>query len=79
MAKEVKGRIYAVETDTTLSLVRAISAAQALQHVVKEQYKVRVANVEDVATYMELGGKIEVATIKAGTMEVPDPQLTGDA
>lgn len=69
------GRIYAVETEDTLTLVRAVSPSQALQHVVKEQYKCRVATPDDVETYMELGGKVEVAGIKVGTMEIPDPAL----
>lgn len=72
------GRIYAVETANELTLVRSVSAAQALQHVVKEQYKVRTATPDDVETYMELGGKIEVAGIKVGTMEIPDPALKGE-
>lgn len=55
------GRIYVVENDNTASLVRAVSAAKALNFVVQEQYKVRVASVEDVASYMGMGATVEDA------------------
>jgi len=69
------GRIYVVESESELSLVRAVSAAGAINHVVKEQYKVRVASADDVAEYMAQGATIEDATIKIGTQEIPDPAL----
>lgn len=53
------GRIYVVESEDTVSLVRAISAAKALQHVVKNGYNTRVASAEDVAKYMGMGATVE--------------------
>jgi len=53
------GRIYVVESSETVSLVRAVSAAKALNHVVKNGYKVRVASADDVAEYMSMGATVE--------------------
>lgn len=68
-----------VENDDSLSLVRAVSPTQALNHVVKDQYKVRVATADDVATYMAQGATVEDTTIQVGNVTIPDPALgTGD-
>lgn len=69
------GRIYVVEDEQSVSLVRATSGPQALNHVVKSQYNVRAASADDVANYMSQGATIEDATIKIGNTEIPDPQL----
>lgn len=57
------GRLYVVEKSDEMSLVRAVSPARALNHVVKDSYIVRVATPDDVEEYMSLGGKVEDATI----------------
>jgi len=54
-------RIYIVETTDTVSLVRAVSQSQALNHVVKGQYQVRSATADEVATYMEQGATVDNA------------------
>lgn len=54
-------RIYMVETEDTMTGVRATSQAQALNHVVKGAYKVKAATADEVAQYMEAGGTIENA------------------
>lgn len=69
------GRIYVVENETSLSLVRAVSPAKALNHVVKSEYTVRPATPDDVAEFMGQGATIEDSTISIGTVEIPDPLL----
>ena len=69
------GRIYVVENENSVSLVRATSGSQALNHVVKSEYNVRIASADDVATFMSQGATVEDATIKVGTTEIPDPAL----
>lgn len=58
-------RIYVVirETENTSEtrLVTAASQAQALRHVAKGDYSVKVASTKDVAHWMGLGAKIEAA------------------
>lgn len=54
-------RIYSVESEEELTLVKANSPSQALSHVAKNQYKVKPASAMDVAEYMEAGGEIEDA------------------
>lgn len=55
-------RIYAVESETELTMVKANSQAQALSHVAKNQYKVKTATAMDVVEYMQQGGEVEDAT-----------------
>lgn len=55
-------RVYAVESENELTLVTANSQAQALSHVAKTQYKVKVATAMDVVEYMKQGGEVEDAT-----------------
>lgn len=57
------GRLYVVEQGEELTVVRAVSPARALNHVVKNSYVVRVATPDDVEMYMGLGGVVEDATI----------------
>ena len=64
------GRLYVVENDESLSIVRAVSPARALNHVVKDTFKVRTATPDDVAEYMGQGGQVEDATI-ADAQEIP--------
>lgn len=73
------GRIYVVEDEQTISLVRATSPSQALNHVVKNNYKVRVATTDDVADLMSQGATVDDATVKIGNMEVPAPGLNEEA
>ncbi len=54
-------RLYVVEDDGSMTIVRAVSEAKALQHVVKGQFKVRIAKADDVAEYMGQGGEVEVS------------------
>jgi hypothetical protein len=61
-------RLYVVENEESMTIVRAVSEARALQHVVKSQYKVRKATPDDVADYMGQGGQIEQAHI-GGTQD----------
>lgn len=53
------GRIYVVESDEEMTLVRAKSQGQALNHVMKGKYQVRSASADDVVTYMTAGGVVE--------------------
>lgn len=62
-------RVYAVESDNELTLVTANSQAQALSHVAKTQYKVKVATAMDVVEYMKQGGEVEDATGSKDTVE----------
>ena len=55
-------RIYVVESEETVALVRAVSPAKALSHVVQETYQVRAASADDVAKYMGMGAVVEDAT-----------------
>lgn len=57
------GRIYKVESEDAVALVRAVSPARALNHVVKESFKVSVATPDDVVEYMSAGGTVDDATI----------------
>lgn len=56
-------RIYAVETDETIAMVKADSQAQALNHVIKSTYKVRIATAVDVVEYMQAGGTVEDVSV----------------
>lgn len=73
------GRIYVVESSDTVSLVRAVSAAKALAHVVKNGYSTRVASAEDVATYMGMGATIENSEDLAQESEVAATGSAGGA
>lgn len=53
------GRMYVVENDDEMSVVRALSPAQAISHVCQDKYKVRIASPDDVLTYVEAGGTVE--------------------
>lgn len=55
-------RVYKIEDENTISMVIATSQAQALNHVVKAQYKVGVASALEVADYMAQGGEMGRAT-----------------
>lgn len=55
-------RIYKVETNEELTLVKAETQSQALNHVIKSTYKVSVAQALDVVEYMQQGGEVEDAT-----------------
>ena len=48
------------QTDVVV-LVEAVSAAQALRHITKKAYTVKVAKAADVAHYMMQGAKLERA------------------
>lgn len=72
------GRLYIVENEESMSIVRAVSTGKALNHVVKGSFQVRIATADDVAEYMSQGGTIEDSTITVGNTEIPDPALNGD-
>lgn len=68
-------RIYAVENNDEVTLVKAETQSQALNHVVKSQYKVRVASALDVVDYMQQGGTVEDAGAPVTEPETPsDPE-----
>lgn len=71
-------RVYAVESTEELTLVKANSQAQALNHVAKGQFKVKAATAMDVVDYIQAGGVIEDATNEA-TPALPDSQDAADA
>lgn len=73
------GRLYLVENDESMSLVRAVSPARALNHVVQDSYKVRVATPDDVAEYMSQGGTVEDATIADPPAAAAAPAESDDA
>lgn len=52
-------RIYAVETETELTMVKANSQGQALSHIAKGKFHVRTASAMDVVDYINAGGVIE--------------------
>ena len=54
-------RIYTIETDEELTLVKADTQTQALNHVIKGKYKVGLASAVDVVNYMTAGGVVEDA------------------
>lgn len=55
-------RVYSVEDEESISMVIATSQTQALNHVVKGKYKVKVASGIDVADFMSQGGTLDRAT-----------------
>lgn len=64
-------RIYKIETDEELTLVKAETQTQALNHVIKGKYKVGIANAVDVVDYMTAGGVVEDAGAPATAEEAP--------
>ena len=69
-------RIYRVEDENSVTLVKSNSAAKALQYVAKCQYTVRIASGIDVADYMAAGGEIEDSSkeqeSEAAEVEAPE-------
>lgn len=53
------GRLYVVENDDEMTLVRANSQGQALNHVMKGKFTVRAASPDDVLEYVTAGGVVE--------------------
>lgn len=60
-ATKTETRIYTVDDGKDLRLVRATSQAQALRHVARTIYDVRVASQTDIVEHLEGGGKVETA------------------
>lgn len=54
-------RIYAVGNSEGTRLVRAATQAQALRHVAKSSYDVRVASQNDLVATIGTGAKVEEA------------------
>ena len=52
-------RVYAVESNDEITLVKTNSPARALGHVAKGQFTVRTASAVDVLEYLEAGGVVE--------------------
>ena len=65
-------RLYVVESEESMSIVRAVSEAQALKHVIKDTFKTRKATPDDVEAYLTQGGTIETAGTEAVAEEVPE-------
>lgn len=62
IAEGQKTRLYVVETEESMSMIRAPSLSRALNHVVKhDSYSVRIASGDDVESYMSQGGVVEKA------------------
>lgn len=55
-------RIYAVDDGSSLSLVRAGHPAQALAHVTRGRFKVRVASQDDIVSAVSAGVVVSDAT-----------------
>lgn len=70
------GRLYVVEDDQSMTVVRALSQSQAINHVTLGKYKVRVASADDVAEYMAQGGTLEQTdAVKAiNGVDEPEPE-----
>lgn len=68
MASE-EGRLYVVEKDDEMTVVRAKGPTAALKHVMQSTYQVRAATADDIALYMTAGGTIEVAGQQEATAE----------
>lgn len=60
-AKKSDTRIYTVTAGDDRVLVRATSQAQALRHVARNMFDVRVSSQHDIVDHLETGGKIETA------------------
>lgn len=56
-------RIYMVSDGAKTMMVQAATQAQALRHVARTKYQVRVAKPIDVAHAMQMGVQLEVAGI----------------
>lgn len=52
-------RVYAVESNDEITLVKTNSPARALGHVAKGQFNVRTASAVDVLEYLQAGGVVE--------------------
>lgn len=57
-----KSRIYAVADGSTVALVRAVSPSQAITHITRARYSVRVASQDDIVSAVSAGGAVADAT-----------------
>lgn len=64
-------RIYAVADGDQTTLVRAISRAQAVAHIARSRFSVRVASQEDIVGLVSAGATVDDATA------VPQPSPGG--
>jgi predicted transcriptional regulator len=55
-------RIYAVADGASVSLVRAVSPSQAIAHITRARYSVRVASQDDIVACMTSGSLVADAT-----------------
>lgn len=82
MAGKAVVRIYSVKSKSgTLRLVRAKSAAQALNHVVDDTFEVKVASQDDLVTGLQGQVKIEVAEqplVDPNQQDLPIPETSGE-
>lgn len=60
-------RVYKVEDDESVTLVKAVSVAKALSYVARSQYTVKIASGVDVMEYMQAGGVVEDAEAPEAT------------
>jgi predicted transcriptional regulator len=57
-----KSRIYAVADGATVALVRAVSPSQAIAHITRARYSVRVASQDDIVSAITAGSAVADAT-----------------
>lgn len=72
------GRLYVVESEDSLSVVRAKTQTAAFKHVVQSTYTVRAATADDVADFLGQGGEIEVAGQEATEQQVAQEPEAGE-
>ena len=71
-------RVYAVESETEITMVVANTPTQAINHVVKDHYKVSPASSMDVVEYMQQGGVVEEAGVDKTEKEEEQEEDTDD-
>lgn len=66
-AKKADTRIYAVADSSEIFLVRATSQAQALRHVTRSLFTVKVASQDDIIEALGNGATVETANEQSET------------
>jgi hypothetical protein len=59
----MNSRLYRVDAGERQRLVRAVNKAQALAHVARTQFAIRVASQDDLCELVAAGVKPEAATL----------------
>lgn len=65
-------RIYVVTDGTNTALVRAISRAQAIAHIARSRFSVRVASQDDIVTLVSAGIAVDDATSPQKDLSLED-------